>query len=186
VSQKNKTYLTYFPITLSQVIRFIMWWWRVVQYKNTPLGQLISFLKTNVNFKHRNLQALPQLYEHSIANIKTTIIQMQSNTNTTHKFIQIIEYSIKRFIQSSRSLAFHSSSSNVTYDQRIRNNTLSLNGHADQFPAIDTHNGCEKLSSIQKVRPAPVHKVQMKTPQLTIILMAKLQHKRILNTRSQL
>jgi len=101
---------------------------------------------------------------------------MQITTNTTHKFIQIIKYSIKRFIQSSRSLAFHCSSSNVTYDQRIRINTSSLHGHAHQFPAIDTDNGSEKFSIIQKVRPAPVHKVQTKTPQLTIILMAKLQH----------
>jgi len=47
----------------------------------------------------------------------------------------------------------------------------SLHGHAHQFPAIDTHNGSEKFSSIQKPRPAPIHKVQTKTPQLTIILM---------------
>ena len=60
--------------------------------------------------------------------------------------------------------------------QRIRSNTSSLYGHAHQFPAIDTHNGSEKFSSIQEVRPAPVHKVQTKTPQLTIILMAKLNY----------
>jgi len=40
----------------------------------------------------------------------------------------------------------------------------SLHMHAHQFPAIDTHNGSEKFSSIQEARPAPVHKVQTKTP----------------------
>ena len=118
-------------------------------------------------------------YTCTVKQINTTVIglQMQSTTNTTHKFIQIIKYIIKKFIHSSGSSAFHCSSSNVTYDQRIRSNTSSLHGHAHQFPAIDTHNGSEKFSSIQKVRPPQVHKLQTKTPQLTkilTILMAKL------------
>jgi len=100
----------YFPgvpvhcsVHVSQVIRFIMWWWCVVRYKNTT-GTADKFSQRNVNFKHISLQALPQLYMHSSANINATIIQMQSNTNTTDKFIQIIKYSIKRFIQSSPSI----------------------------------------------------------------------------------
>ena len=47
-----------------QVIRFIIWWWCMIRYKNTPLGQLISFLKQIPIFEHSNLQALLQLYMH--------------------------------------------------------------------------------------------------------------------------
>jgi len=75
----------------------------VVRYKNTT-GTADKFSQRNVNFKHISLQALPQLYMHSSANINATIMQMQSNTNTTDKFIQIIKYGIKRFIQSSPSI----------------------------------------------------------------------------------
>ena len=64
-------------------------------------------------------------YTCTVKQINTTVIglQMQSTTNTTHKFIQIIKYNIKRFIHSSRSSAFRRSSSNDTYDQRMQINT---------------------------------------------------------------
>jgi len=105
---------------------------------------------------------------------------MQSTTNMTHKFMQIIKYSIK----GSYTQVDHRHST-VPVQMSCTINAYeatSLHGLAHQFPAIDTHNSSEKFSSIQKVRPAPVHRVQTKTPQLTIILMviltlmAKLQH----------
>ena len=34
-----------FETVVSRAIRFMMWWWCVVRYNHTPLGQLISFLK---------------------------------------------------------------------------------------------------------------------------------------------
>jgi len=152
--------------TQSRVIRFIMWWWWwcMVPYKNTALGQLIGFLMQMLILSTAIMCAQLSRCKHN-NNTNATY------TTTTHKFVQIMKYSSKRFIHSSGTSAFHCSSSNVTYDQSIRSKTSALHGHAHQFPAIDTHIGSETFSSIRKVRPAPVHRVETKTPQLAIILM---------------
>jgi len=122
----------------------------MVRYKNTPLGQLITLLK------------LMSILSTAITGI-TTITHAQlskykhnnnTNANTTHKFIQIIKYSIKWFIHSCVRLPDNALPETMVIISKnrgtLRWNFFSPNSGFHQFlgflPRHLTHHKCCQLS----------------------------------------
>jgi len=119
---------------------------------------------------------------HSSAKINTLwITQMQTKANTTHKFIQIIKYGIKKFIQSRRhgisSWAFRCPSSMLN-GRSTQTNQQFINAWAHSVVHISQQSkltmAVKNSWVFRKFDQLQYTRSKMKTPQLT--KMAILQH----------